>query len=77
MAVTVSAQLLAQGQFGMVIIPLSEIGVWLGTDDPGELSWIAASFGYARARRGVGKRMLTCSLSVGMFLVASGRLGDI
>lgn len=39
------AQLIAQGQFGMVVIPIAEIGRHLGTSDPGELSWIAASYG--------------------------------
>ncbi|GFZ46638.1 hypothetical protein JCM24511_03858 [Saitozyma sp. JCM 24511] len=59
--VTCSTQYLAQGQFGAVIIPLPEIGEWLGTADAGELSWMAASYG----------------LTIGMFLVASGRLGDL
>lgn len=56
-----STQVLSQGQFGMVIVPLYAIGEWLGTTDPGQLSWMAASNG----------------LTVGMFLVMSGRLGDI
>jgi hypothetical protein len=43
--VTCSTQYLAQGQFGAVIIPLPEIGEWLGTEDAGELSWMAASYG--------------------------------
>ncbi|RSH83828.1 hypothetical protein EHS25_005443 [Saitozyma podzolica] len=59
--VSCSTQYLAQGQFGAVIIPLPEIGEWLGTKDAGELSWMAASYG----------------LTIGMFLVASGRLGDL
>lgn len=42
---TCSTQYLAQGQFGAVIIPLPEIGEWLGTADAGELSWMAASYG--------------------------------
>jgi hypothetical protein len=41
-----SAQLLAQAQLGMVLVPLEEIGRSLGTSDPGELSWMVASYGY-------------------------------
>jgi len=41
----VAAQFLAQGQFGMVVMPLQEIGRHLGTTEPGELSWMAASYG--------------------------------
>jgi hypothetical protein len=40
-----SAQLLAQAQLGMVLVPLEEIGRSLGTSDPGELSWMVASYG--------------------------------
>jgi hypothetical protein len=40
-----SAQLLAQAQLGMVLVPLEEIGQSLGTSDPGELSWMVASYG--------------------------------
>lgn len=43
--VTCSAQLVAQAQFGMVMMPLYEIGAWLGTDDQGQLGWMAASYG--------------------------------
>lgn len=42
---TCSAQLIAQGQFGMVLIPLYEIGAWLGTQEQGQLGWMAASYG--------------------------------
>ena len=42
---TLSAQLIAQGQFGMVVIALTEIGEHLHTTSPGELSWMAASYG--------------------------------
>ena len=45
--ITCSAQFLGQAQFGMVVIPLIEIGEYLGTTSPGELSWMAASNGYA------------------------------
>ena len=44
--VTCSAQFLGQAQFGMVVIPLIEIGQYLGTTSPGELSWMAASNGW-------------------------------
>jgi hypothetical protein len=40
-----SAQLLAQAQLGMVLVPLEEIGRSLGTIDAGELSWMVASYG--------------------------------
>ncbi|KAK1926475.1 MFS transporter [Papiliotrema laurentii] len=60
-ATTCSAQLIAQGQFGMVVIPLYEVGRWLGTEEQGQLGWMAASYG----------------LTVGMFLILSGRLGDM
>ncbi|KAK8846854.1 hypothetical protein IAR55_005942 [Kwoniella newhampshirensis] len=56
-----ATQLLAQAQFGMLVFPLHDVGASLGTQDPGEMSWIAASYG----------------LTVGMFLVMSGRLGDL
>lgn len=58
---TCSAQLITQGQFGMVVIPLYEVGAWLGTEEQGQLGWIVASYG----------------LTVGMFLIMSGRLGDL
>lgn len=44
--VTGSAQLLAQAQFGSVLVPLVEIGRSLGTSASGELGWMAASYGY-------------------------------
>lgn len=42
---TCSAQLIAQGQFGMVVVPLYEVGRWLGTEEQGQLGWMAASYG--------------------------------
>ena len=42
---TCSAQLIAQGQFGMVVVPLYEVGEWLGTEEQGQLGWMAASYG--------------------------------
>ncbi|WWC59375.1 uncharacterized protein I303_101927 [Kwoniella dejecticola CBS 10117] len=59
--ITCATQLLAQGQFGMVLIPLNDLGPWLGTDDAGQMSWMAASYG----------------LTLGIFVVVSGRLGDM
>ncbi|OXG26040.1 MFS transporter [Cryptococcus neoformans Ze90-1] len=56
-----TTQLIVQGQLGMVMIPLHYIGDYLGTTDNGQLNWMVASYG----------------LTVGMFLVASGRLGDL
>ncbi|ORX34485.1 hypothetical protein BD324DRAFT_154298 [Kockovaella imperatae] len=44
-SVTCSAQLIAQGQFGMVMIPLKEIGDYLRVESAGELSWMTASYG--------------------------------
>ena len=40
-----SAQLIAQGQFGMVLIPIYQIGAWLGTQEQGELGWMTAANG--------------------------------
>lgn len=42
----ISAQWMAQAQLGMVIIPLYEVGQSVGTTDPGQLSWMAAAYGY-------------------------------
>ncbi|WVF69910.1 hypothetical protein IAT40_004694 [Kwoniella sp. CBS 6097] len=56
-----ATQLITQAQVGLVMIPLNDIGPWLGTDDAGEMSWMAASYG----------------LTVGIFVVVSGRAGDI
>lgn len=54
-----SAQLLAQAQFGMVLVPLDEIGRWLGTTDAGELSWMVASYGWVRSSESVGRRLMS------------------
>ncbi|WWC67828.1 uncharacterized protein I206_101745 [Kwoniella pini CBS 10737] len=59
--ITCATQLLAQGQFGMVLITLNDLGLWLGTEDAGQLSWMAAGYG----------------LTLGIFVVVSGRLGDM
>ncbi|WWD00461.1 hypothetical protein V866_007376 [Kwoniella sp. B9012] len=59
--ITCATQLIAQGQFGMLIIPLNDLGPWLGTEDAGQMSWMAASYG----------------LTLGVMVVVSGRLGDI
>nr|XP_031857395.1 uncharacterized protein CI109_007217 [Kwoniella shandongensis]KAA5524467.1 hypothetical protein CI109_007217 [Kwoniella shandongensis] len=56
-----ATQLLTQAQFGMLVFPLHAIAETLGTQDPGEMSWISASYG----------------LTIGMFLVMAGRLGDM
>ncbi|OCF37435.1 hypothetical protein I316_00556 [Kwoniella heveanensis BCC8398] len=58
---TCATQLITQAQVGLVMIPLNNIGPWLGTDDAGEMSWMAASYG----------------LTVGIFVVVSGRAGDV
>ncbi|ODN80390.1 hypothetical protein L202_02641 [Cryptococcus amylolentus CBS 6039] len=60
-SVACATQLLAQSGTGLVMFPLHAIGKALGTDDQGELSWMVASYG----------------LTVGMCLVAAGRLGDL
>ena len=44
-SITCAAQFIAQCQFGMVIIPLTEIGDYLGVTSAGELSWMTASYG--------------------------------
>ncbi|KAE8538309.1 hypothetical protein D1P53_005651 [Cryptococcus gattii VGV] len=56
-----ATQLIVQGQLGLTMIPLHYIGDYLGTTENGQLSWMVASYG----------------LTIGMFLVASGRLGDL
>ncbi|WVQ97952.1 hypothetical protein IAU59_005072 [Kwoniella sp. CBS 9459] len=58
---TCATQLITQAQVGLVMVPLNDIGPWLGTDDAGQMSWMAASYG----------------LTVGIFVVVSGRAGDI
>lgn len=45
-ATVCSSQLLGQGQIGMTMLPLAEIGESVGTTDPGQLSWMAASYAY-------------------------------
>ena len=55
------AQFMTQAGLGMGIVPAHIIGVGLNATDPGELSWFAASY----------------SLTVGTFILVSGRLGDI
>lgn len=40
-----ATQLLSQAGLGMVMIPLHVIGESLGTDDNGQMSWMAASYG--------------------------------
>ena len=72
-----SAQLLAQAQLGMVLVPLEEIGRSLGTSDPGELRWMVASSGYVPLIPLSDAAPKLCSLTVGMFLIPGGRLGDI
>jgi hypothetical protein len=74
--VTCSAQLVAQAQFGMVMIPLYEVGRWLGTEEQGQLGWMAASYGYVASSQTWWKET-DGSLTVGMFLVLSGSLGDL
>ncbi|OXG17837.1 multidrug efflux pump [Cryptococcus neoformans Tu401-1] len=60
--ITCATQLIVQVQLGMVMMPLHATAEWLGKDNnSGEMSWMAASYG----------------LTVGMFLVMAGRLGDI
>ena len=59
--VACSTQLMSTAQLGMVVIPLPDIGDWLGTANAGELSWMSASYG----------------MTVGMFLIQSGRIGDL
>ncbi|WVR04537.1 hypothetical protein IAU60_001544 [Kwoniella sp. DSM 27419] len=56
-----ATQLIVQAQVGLVTVPLYDIGPWLGTEDPGELAWMSAAYG----------------LTLGIFVVMSGRAGDI
>ena len=55
------AQFMTQAALGMGIVPAHIIGASLNATDPGELSWFAAAY----------------SLTVGTFILVSGRLGDI
>ena len=60
---TCSAQFLAQGQFGMVVLPLTDIGNYLGATSPGELSWMAASYGSVAS--GVSEqRLMWCNVQI-------------
>ncbi|KIR51255.1 multidrug efflux pump [Cryptococcus gattii Ru294] len=60
--ITCGTQLIVQSQLSMVMMPLHTTAQWLGKpNNSGEMSWMAASYG----------------LTVGMFLVMAGRLGDI
>lgn len=47
-AVVASGQLMAQAQTGSCFLPVRLIGEALGTQEPGELSWTAASYGSER-----------------------------
>lgn len=55
------AQLLTQAGLGQVLAPLHVIGTDLHTSNPGVLSWFAAGY----------------SLTVGTFILVSGRAGDL
>lgn len=55
------AQFMTQAALGMGIVPAHIIGASLNTTDPGELSWFPAAY----------------SLTVGTFILVSGRLGDM
>ena len=56
-----SAQILTQAAFGQVIAPLHIIGEGLGAKTSDDLSWYAAGY----------------SLTVGTFILTTGRLGDL
>jgi MFS family permease len=57
-----SAQLLTQASLAQVLVPLSTIGDTFDiAASPGELSWTIAAY----------------SLTVGIFVLPAGRLGDI
>ena len=55
------AQLLCQAALGNVLVPLHIIGPDIGITDPAKLPWTLASY----------------SLTVGIFIMVTGRLGDI
>lgn len=57
----ISAQLLTQASLAQSIAPLHVIGATFGTENPGQLSWLAAGF----------------SLTVGTFILPAGRWGDL
>lgn len=60
-AIVCMAQFMTQAALGMGIVPAHIIGASFGTTDPGELSWFPAAY----------------SLTVGTFILVSGRMGDI
>lgn len=47
-----ATQLLSQAGLGVVMIPLHVIGESLGTDDNGQMSWMAASYGWDAVNHG-------------------------
>ncbi|CAF1210712.1 unnamed protein product [Rotaria sordida] len=55
------AQLLTQAALGNVLVPLHIIGPSIGIEDPAKLPWTLAAY----------------SLTVGIFILVTGRLGDI
>jgi MFS family permease len=59
--VVVVAQLMALAGLGQAIAPMKIIAAGLNVDNPGEEAWFAASY----------------SLTVGTFILISGRMGDI
>ena len=59
--IVVVAQLMALAGLGQAIAPMKIIAAGLGVDNPGEEAWFAASY----------------SLTVGTFILISGRMGDI
>ncbi|KAK9478908.1 major facilitator superfamily-domain-containing protein [Lipomyces japonicus] len=60
-AVITLAQLFTQAALGQIVAPLHIVGESFGITNPGELSWFAASY----------------SLTVGTFILPSGRWGDL
>lgn len=56
-----SAQLFTQAGLALAISPITEIGHTFNTDNPGNLSWLPAAY----------------SLTVGTFILPSGRWGDV
>lgn len=60
-AVICSTNIFTQASLGMTIPPINYIGNGLGVKDPGGQSWFTAAF----------------SLTVGTFILISGRLGDM
>jgi MFS family permease len=55
------AQLLCQAALGNILVPLHIIGPSVGINDPAKLPWALASY----------------SLTVGVFIMITGRLGDV